>query len=357
MTAEDARAFALTVAVAAAGAGLAYAASVPAPYLVGPAVAVTAASLRGMRTGMPGVARDAAFLVIGLAMGTGVTPEVLQEARSWPGSLLLLALAVLTMIFAGAAVMRRAFGMDRNTAMLCATPGHLSFTILLSMEVGGETRRVVIIQSLRVLSLVVIVPLLVAAVSDRTLGAAIPFDGAPLTLPHLAILLAAALALGHGFKLLRAPAAMLLGAMFVSAIGHGSGLTPGAVPGWLSVSGFVLLGALIGTRFAGVTMSEVIGALGAVVVLTTISALVAVAGALVAAWAFGVSLTSALIAFAPGGLETMAALAVLLDADIAYVAAHHVGRLMFLAAILPLLVRAPRPPGGQAGARQESGGG
>ena len=45
--------------------------------------------------------------------------------------------------------------------------------------------------------------------------------------------------------------AMLLGAMAVSALGHGSDLTPGSIPVWMSVTAFICMGALIGTRFRG----------------------------------------------------------------------------------------------------------
>jgi uncharacterized membrane protein AbrB (regulator of aidB expression) len=44
------------------------------------------------------------------------------------------------------------------------------------------------------------------------------------------------------------------------------------------------------------------------------------------------------MAFVPGGVEAMAAMAVLLGADPAFVAAHHVMRLFMLTALVPLLI-------------------
>ncbi|MCJ9753740.1 AbrB family transcriptional regulator, partial [Neorhizobium sp. BETTINA12A] len=52
----------------------------------------------------------------------------------------------------------------------------------------------------------------------------------------------------------------------------------------------------------------------------------------------GVPLDAALIAFAPGGLETMSAMAVMLHADPTYVGAHHVLRLMFLSVLMPVVL-------------------
>jgi uncharacterized membrane protein AbrB (regulator of aidB expression) len=45
-----------------------------------------------------------------------------------------------------------------------------------------------------------------------------------------------------------------------------------------------------------------------------------------------------MIAFAPGGLETMAAMAVMMHADTAYVGSHHVLRLLFLSVLMPLVM-------------------
>jgi len=45
-----------------------------------------------------------------------------------------------------------------------------------------------------------------------------------------------------------------------------------------------------------------------------------------------------LIAFAPGGLETMAAMSVILGIDPTFVATHHIARLLMLTVIVPVFV-------------------
>jgi uncharacterized membrane protein AbrB (regulator of aidB expression) len=49
-----------------------------------------------------------------------------------------------------------------------------------------------------------------------------------------------------------------------------------------------------------------------------------------------------LLAFAPGGVEVMAAMAVQLALEPAFVAAHHVLRLLVLTVLIPVLIRAER---------------
>nr|WP_269102293.1 AbrB family transcriptional regulator [Mangrovicoccus ximenensis] len=144
------------------------------------------------------------------------------------------------------------------------------------------------------------------------------------------------LALGLAFLRLRVPAAMLMGAMVASSLGHGAGWVWGTVPQWLAVPGFVLMGSTIGTRFTGIDLRMVLRALGAASMLTGMAVAISSAAAFGTALAFGFPLSAALIAFAPGGVETMAAMALLLHVDPAYVALHHVVRIFALSFLIPL---------------------
>lgn len=77
--------------------------------------------------------------------------------------------------------------------------------------------------------------------------------------------------------------------------------------------------------------------------MTVLVCAVSAAIALAVSSLLDVPLGAALIAFAPGGLETMAAMAVILNADPAYVGTHHILRLIFLSVLMPfVLSRAKR---------------
>jgi uncharacterized membrane protein AbrB (regulator of aidB expression) len=72
----------------------------------------------------------------------------------------------------------------------------------------------------------------------------------------------------------------------------------------------------------------------------------AAAAALPVAAMLDMPLGHVLIAFAPGGLETMVAMGAALGADPGFVAACHVARLAWLGALLPVMLR-------RAGAAQD----
>jgi uncharacterized membrane protein AbrB (regulator of aidB expression) len=60
--------------------------------------------------------------------------------------------------------------------------------------------------------------------------------------------------------------------------------------------------------------------------------------AALAAWLAGVSFANGLVAFAPGGLEAMTVLALILGLDPLYVGIHHLVRFLGIGLVLPFLI-------------------
>lgn len=337
---HDWRAALATLAVAAAGAALFWLAGFPAAVLTGPAAAVSAAAILGLPMQIPPLLRDGVFLVLGVTIGSTVTPEVVRTAMAWPVSLLVLGVTLLVALKLGQTVLLRQFGFDRITALMSATPGHLSYVLSLSTDLAADVRRVALVQTVRVLLLTLLVPVIVSLWGVK--GTAQIVDHGTIGSVELALTFPIAIAAGLLLKRLGIPAPLLLGAMIVSAIGHGAELSPGAIPFWLTTVAFVCMGALIGTRFRGFGRQEVASALSAGVVMTIMACAIAALGALFAAHLIGLSPPVLLLAFAPGGVEIMAALAVETRLEPAFVAAHHVFRLLFLGILIPFMVMRDR---------------
>ncbi|MBF9060294.1 AbrB family transcriptional regulator [Rhodobacterales bacterium HKCCSP123] len=330
------RAVPLTLLIGAGGALLFWLVGFPAAVLTGPAAAVSAATLMGMRTAVPDPLRDAVFLVIGVQIGSTVTPEVIGTALTWPLSLAVLTVTLVLVLLVVKGVLTRFFRYDRMTATLAATPGHLSYVLGLSTDLAADVPRVALVQSVRVLMLTLIVPVLMALWGVE--GTASLADRGPISVLSLALIFPLSLALGLVFKRLAVPAPLLLGAMAVSALGQGSDLTPGTMPDWMTITAFVCMGTLIGTRFSGLDRRGLAGAFLAGVVSTLIACALAAAGAWFAAGIVGLPPAALLLAFAPGGVEVMAAIAIETGLEPAFVAAHHVFRLVVLTVIVPVLI-------------------
>lgn len=333
---DTVRPTAITLAIAALGATVAHLLGVPAPFLVGSSLAVTCLGLAGFTIGVPLVLRDMCFVIIGLTMGAGVTPDVVETAKQWPLSFLILGLSLIAIIVGCRWLLQKIWHFDPMTALLSVVPGHLSYVLGLSAQTSGDLTSISVIQSLRLLALTILVPFAVVLIGFEAETVAAQVAIMPLTMFGLS--LAMSFAIGFVFNRLRLPAAYLLGGLIWSTGSHITGAIDGTVSPYVAIPAFITLGALIGTRFFGVTLAQLKRAFAAGAVVT----LAAFSISAFAAWCVSLFINAPfshlLIAFAPGGVETMSAMAVSLDADPAFVAAHHVMRLFILTFLAPIML-------------------
>ncbi len=331
------RATVQALALGIAGAVVATVLHLPAPWLTGPALFVSVAAMSGLAVSVPDRLRHACFVVIGMTMGAGVTPETIATARQWPLAIVVLCIGLVAIMAITTIALQRLFGLDRLTALLSATPGHLSYVLSLSAETGADLATVSVIQSIRVLTLTLAVPLVVVAVFSGE-QAPLVVTAQSMTLPALGATGLAAVAAGWLFMRLKVPAGFLIGALAASAALHATDAVTGIMPAWLTVPAFSLMGTLIGTRFNGTGWASIRRALTASLLVVGVAIAVSALLALAVAAAIGQRPDHVLIAFAPGGLETMAAMGVLLGANPAFVAAHHVARIVFLTFLMPVVM-------------------
>lgn len=155
-----------TLLIGACGALVAWWLGVPAPFLTGPAAVVSIAGLFGVNCTIPIPLRNACFIAIGLALGSSVTPEILSAASAWPVSLIGMCVSVSIVMLSGGLMFQRVFGIERKTALLASSPGHLSYVIGYSADIQADTAIISVIQSMRVLILTLAVPVAVA-IFDR----------------------------------------------------------------------------------------------------------------------------------------------------------------------------------------------
>jgi uncharacterized protein len=324
------------LALAAIGGTLATLAGVPASWLTGAMIAVSIASLCGLSTRLPLRLFEAVMLVIGISLGNGITPRFLAEIGSWPLSLAGLAVSVILCQVAVQTFLRRVAGWDRASAFFAGIPGALSYVLILASESHADLGKVAIAQSIRLFLLVALLPSLVLAIEPAPAAAAIVPHAPPA---GILLLLLSGVAMGLLFRVLRVPAAMLSGSLAASGFLHGMGWVVGGLPAIVMVVAYVVLGTFVGSRFMGITFGALrrlaLASLGAFVVALAVAG---TAGFLVAELT-GEPISQVLIAFAPGGLDAMTALAVALQMDTAYVAAHQLARFAGIALIAPIVTK------------------
>ncbi len=310
----------------------------PAAWLSGALIAVTVATLAGLPVRVPGPVATAGFLLIGIVMGSAVTPETLRLMLSWPISMAGLVVLVPAIVGGIMVYLVRVERFDRETAFFASIPGALNYVMALTLDSRADARVVAVVQSFRLVLLVAALPSLMALTGLGS--AARPM--AQTTAAHwseMPLLVVLAVSCGLGMERLRVPGGATVGAMLATAVLHASGLVTAMVPEPIVIGGFIVMGVLIAGRFAGTSMAELRvllrASVGAFLVGTAVTVLVATAVALIA----GLPVGKVILAYAPGGIEAMAVLAFVLDMDPAFVGAHHLVRFVGIALLLPLAAR------------------
>ncbi|MEO0401985.1 MAG: AbrB family transcriptional regulator [Pseudomonadota bacterium] len=342
-TPHSLRITAQTLVVGGIGAAVAEAVHAPIAVLTGPALVVSLAAMAGLRTGIDDTVRNLVFLLVGVSIGSGVDASATQAMTRWPLAFVALGIMLWATLWICARLLQRGFNMDRRSAYLAAAPGHLSFVVGLSTGLGLDTTRILVIQSVRLLALTLTVPVIALAFGYELTGQVLP-TGVPMLWWDLVKLLIAGFALGFALDKIGLPAPLLIGGMLASSFGHATDLTPGTMHPWLAYGGLMVVGTLIGARFNGLSRRALVASLAAGLTITALTVIGALIAAVPVAFALGFDPTHVLVAFAPGGLETMIAMGIVLGANPGFVAACHVARLLYLTVLLPAYVgRITRP--------------
>jgi uncharacterized protein len=329
-----------TLAIAIAGAVFFVLFNLPAALISGSVIFTAAAALCGRPMRLPLPLARIGYVVVGILLGTVVTPETLHGISAWPGSILLLMLCSIAMMVATMAYLRIVHGWDLFSALLGASPGAMAQVISLSTELGGDLRAIAIVQTVRVLLLVVglpnglalfglVVPALPAARGEADLA----------VLGQMIMLVAVATVFALIFVRLRFPGGLMFGAMTGSGILHGTEIVHAALPLWMGSSAVITLGALVGSRFANTSLRMLVSYLGAALGSFTVAMTVATIFILIVAHYFPFSIANIVIAFSPGAQDTMMVLALALHLDPVYVGAHHLARFLVVTITVGIAAR------------------
>ena len=323
--------------IGSAGGWLFFLIGLPLPWMLGALFATMAASLAGAPLRAPVAVRPAVVAVIGVLLGANFTPGLLDQALGWAVSLaglvLFLALSVLLVM----PWYRRVGGFDARTAYFAGMPGGLSEMIELGEAAGADVPRIILAQSLRIVTVVALIAVWFRWGQGVQVSAA-PSRAWPEALDLALLTFAALVGSWIGIRL-RLPAPTLLGPMILSAVLHLTDLAHGAPPGPLVIAAQVILGTVLGCRFQGMQARVLLPALGLSLGATAIMLALAAGFAVAIHAATGQAPAQVLLAYAPGGLTEMSLVALALQAEVAFVAAHHVARILLVIVAAPLLFR------------------
>lgn len=317
-----------------AGAAIAMSIKIPLAPLIGAMAAVLTANRLGLDISIHPKLRMIVIMVVGVFLGSKFTPEVFTAMALWPWSLLAVAFYVPIATIFAAFYFTRVAKYSLITSLFSAVPGGVVAMIAIGTEVGGNTKSIVISQTFRVIFAVTIVPAILVSIIPGDGAASVATNAMAISWNVVGILALAAIVGAYSSRKLKIPAFHIIGPLIASGLLYSTGMIEGELPGVLLNACLVVMGTALGGLVPPTSRRELLvlsfHALVVVFLLITLSGL------------FAVGITAFLpldpmavfLAFAPGGLVEMSAIALSLDLSPQFVSVHHIVRILicFLAA-------------------------
>src|SRR6266571_3932906 len=154
--------FAETLAYGGIGAAILGLAGLPAGYLSGSIVGVSAAALAGRHPFVPPPVGRVVYVILGISLGSSVTPETVATMVTWPLSMLAVAIAMVAVTASVMAYLKFVHGWDTLSALFAAAPGALAQAMALAAETGANVRAIAMVQTVRLFILAVALPIIFA---------------------------------------------------------------------------------------------------------------------------------------------------------------------------------------------------
>lgn len=313
--------------------------SFPAASLIAPVLAATVMGIRGATVRVPAFMHRLGQGMVGCLIAQYLSHEILAGiVDHWAAVATFISLTFLISCLVGWLVGQ--FGrMDPEVSIWGFLPGMAGTMIAMSHERGLDSRIVAFIQILRVVAVILSVATLswvISAEAPPALGG----TRAPVSALGLAITAAmCAIALLSARYLSFIPASATLIPMLCAATLRLSDLPEPALPAWLLLPAYLVLGSQVGLRFtpellAGVARSFW-AVLGGVVLLL---ALCMASGALLAQ-IVGESLLTGVLSTIPGSIETVALITVNTQANLSFVMTLQVVRLFAVVLFGPAIAK------------------
>lgn len=269
--------------------------------------------------------------VIGVMIGAGLTPEVAALVPKMLVSIPSVLVFVLAAHGLNYAVLRKVGGYDRPTSYYAGSPGGLYESILFGEAAGADIRILTLMQFMRIITVVTLVPVAMSIWEGHPVGSAagLSFASGETALYWVPAVLVLSLVGVWIGQVLRLPAGQLIGPLLLVGTLSVTGVVEIAAPGWLIAVAQVVLGTSLGIRFTGMTARMLLR--GAGLSLLSVSAMmsVGVVLAFAAHAAGGLPADVLVISFAPGGVVEMSLIALSLAANPAFVTLHHLIRILF----------------------------
>ncbi|MCQ1061323.1 AbrB family transcriptional regulator [Photobacterium sp. ZSDE20] len=301
-------------------------------------IVITCLKFTGKTIRLPGCLILLVQIILGISIG--ITVQINQLADAFTPLLFAgLLLCMFSQTLASFLWLNKKEGWRPFESLLGAIPGALGAILVLNEEQEKPSPKVIVSHTMRLLMLVVLAGY-IASKGDEIVPKDIVF---PISWGlHLVAIGAMSFLLGKLAGHIGIPAPFMVMGLFVS-LAYNNVLIGGvitAVPKELILFATAMLGVLIGARLAETTLREVLRYSRAGLIITTMGVVITFFYALGFSYITEREWEVLLLAWLPGSVEAMTAVAILIGLEPAFVAINHVMRLSLLY-MLPSVCKEP----------------
>lgn len=317
---------------------------IPMPWLIGSMIGCMIPAVAGFSLHMPDWLTQPVRPVIGVVLGAGFSPALLNHLTELGVSLLILPIYVVVITACCMIFLQSVGRLDRKTAYFASVPGGLSDMAIIGADMGADARIISLLHASRVTIVIFTVPWIVTYLTSSAPGdiEVVSAIGAEIIAPTWSDILILTAASIIGWRLAvfaRLPAGLILGPMIITAILYVSGSIQADIPDYLSQFAQYILGCSLGSRFVGTKPALVGRILALSVGQILISLFITLILCIVISYLLETSLVLNLLSYAPGGFAEMSLMALALDHDVGWVTTHHSIRIFIVIFTAPILIQ------------------
>lgn len=344
----------ITMTLAFAGGYVGIKRKIPAGALLCSLLAVAALSIATGRAEFPQQAKFFAQASTGAYLGAKISKSDIEGLKYAIVPSIILCLCMVFLSITMGFLMAKYTNMDIVTALFAVAPGGLADTVLISMDFGADVGQVVVLQLVRMLTIVTIIPQVIKIIvskvnknnqniydnssklnKDSSIAKQVDKYEQLIKICKTLIIGIVAGAIGNKLKVPAGAISFSMAACAFYNIKTGNGY----IPLNLRQTFQMLAGALIGVKITMTAVMEMINILPSVVLVILGFVLLNIIAAFLIYKFSKFDIITALFSAAAGGIADVAIIADEMGADTTKVAAVHLIRIMMVIGVYPILIK------------------
>ena len=313
--------------------------NIPLAWMIGPMIATSLITLKGVQVMMPKLALSSILIILGLHIGNYIDQNLINQMVNWIWTTIIMFFYIIVSILIVSKYLQKFSDYKEKTSIFSAAPGALGPLMILAEYEKSDLSQVATAHLIRLIIIITLFPFIIVSLYPADAIELEKFDYMSQNHWELILLILVSLVFIFFFDKAKVPAALLSGTLVASGILQIFDIASYKLPDASINFCLLILGASVGCRFANKTFKEVANNSFHGLVATILLVLLGLIAAYIATFFVDNNFLSLILSFCPGGIYEVAVIAIAFDLEPDFVAFHHIIRLLFILFVVPVILR------------------